>query len=167
MGDPVGDAEEGSERAITHGICDQCVDNIRFQQGADVQDILDSLDTPVLVIDADDRIEMLNQKARDRLNITSDRFKGKKRGQVFECQYARSPEGCGRSVHCSGCAMRRAILDTLETGRCHSRDAAPLKYEDSETKFTISTEKAGDAVLLRIDEIGVQQEAQPSPEADK
>ena len=79
----------------------------------------------------------------------------KKVGTVFECAYARFPEGCGRTTHCSGCTIRRSVNDTYETGRPHKNVQATLKYAedpDSETvKMLISTEKIKDVVFLRYD----------------
>jgi hypothetical protein len=77
-------------------------------------------------------------------------------GDVFECQQARLPEGCGRAVCCSGCAIRKAVLKTFETGEPESGIPATLTLEgdQSSVALTITAIKTGDVVMLRIEGLG-------------
>ena len=56
----------------------------------------------------------------------------------------------------TGCVIRRSVTATLTTGRAVARAEAEqrvLSAEGERTKrFVISTERAGELVLLRIDE---------------
>ena len=155
LGKEMGNRE--SDRVITHGICDQCQSNLWFQQGAPFQEFIDSLEEPVLVVDSEDRIEAGNRQARQTLGKELAEIKGSKRGKVFECAYARLPEGCGKTKHCSGCAIRRTVAHTFASGKSSLRVPATLRCEQPKggegTRFLISTEKVGDVVLLRIDDV--------------
>jgi PAS domain-containing protein len=163
--------DSGSDRVITHGICDQCQNNLWFQQGVPFHQFIDSLEEPVLVVDSEDRIENANRKARKLLGKELDDIKGAKRGEVFECAYARLPEGCGKTRHCSGCAIRRTVGHTLESGKSFLRVPATLRCEgpkgDKGTRFLISTEKVGDVVLLRIDDVDRKRKGQLGIADDK
>jgi len=83
-------------------------------------------------------------------------------GNVFECAYARLPEGCGRTVHCSGCAIRRTVTKTYETGEPQSMVPAILHRENSgrplKIALSITTVKKGNIVVLRVDNIGSSDE---------
>lgn len=141
------------DREITHGICDACISNIEFQQGVDLYRFLDSLNVPLLVNDEHDHVDFLNQAASTLLGKDRVVAPTKKRGLVFECEHARHHEACGRTIHCSGCAIRIAIQQTAATGRGVLRQPATLKQDDGEVQLLITTEKVGSMILLRIDEM--------------
>jgi len=155
MGDVA--AAPGFEREITHGICPDCVSNLEFQSGTDLKDFLDSLAIPVLVVSRAGVVETANKKAGVVLGKDVPAIMGARPGDVFECANARLPEGCGRTICCSGCAIRRSVQDTYATGRSLHRVPASLRHGGSEHSarihMHISTEKAGEVVLLRIDDI--------------
>lgn len=68
--------------------------------------------------------------------------------------HSKLPEGCGQTIHCKSCTIRNSVMDTLNTGISHTNVPAYLdKSLSKKTKYLITTEKAGDAVLLRIDEL--------------
>jgi hypothetical protein len=75
-------------------------------------------------------------------------------GDVFECAYGLLPGGCGRTYHCSGCVIRRTVMDTHDTGQPSYRIPATLRQNTAEhpqeIKLLISTEKFSDYVILKI-----------------
>ena len=99
-----------------------------------------------------------NSSALSMLSQEPAEIQGKQGGDVFECLYAELPEGCGKTVHCSGCTIRNTVMDTWETGDLHLRVPAYLQQSaggvTTRLKFLISTEKKGGMVFLRIEEIG-------------
>lgn len=141
---------------ITHGICDDCKSNILFQDGVKINEFISDLKDPVIVVGADNQIFTANEKAGVILNKNVEDFEGLYAGDVIECENARLPEGCGRTVHCLGCALRQSINYTYETGNPLHRIPATFSLYDSDNKesakFLVTTEKVGDKVLLRIDE---------------
>ena len=151
-------ADDELRKTITHGICDRCAYHIIAQAGMPLQEYLDGLDTPVLVVNGDGIVEMANAHARAILQKDLSQIVGQKGGDVFECTYARLPQGCGNTIHCTGCTIRRTVMHTHETGQSHTRVLAVLNWENADEKqqipFLISTEKVRDAVLLRIDRVG-------------
>jgi hypothetical protein len=152
--------QASSENAITHGICGNCRENVLFQMGVELVEFLNSLRLPVVVVNQEGTIVNGNDQARTALQKELAEIEGYKGGEVFECAYARLPEGCGNTIHCSGCTIRRTVMETYDTGRSLFRVPATLCRnipEDPEIiKLLISTEKLADIVLLRIDKIEVE-----------
>jgi hypothetical protein len=84
-------------------------------------------------------------------------MRGKRGGDVIECELSRTPEGCGSTEHCqSGCVIRRSVNHTFNTGeglqRQHAQQMLITASGVRETKLVISTEKVGELIMLRIDE---------------
>jgi hypothetical protein len=142
--------------SVSHGICRNCSTNIIFQQGVNLPTYIESLDSSIVVVNSLGEVLAANANACETL-ATGFTHTGKPvlTGDVFECQYARLPEGCGRTIHCSGCAIRRAIEKTLETGEPQSMIPATLRRKDPDhpeaVSLYITTVKSGDAVLLKIE----------------
>lgn len=141
--------------SVSHGICPRCADNIAFQQGVKLSVYIESLDVPVLVVNGDGEVQAANSQAHATFPaaraLSSERMLT---GDVFECQYARLPEGCGRTIHCSGCAIRRAIRKTLESGEPRCIPATLSRKDPDHPKsvaLTVTTVKQGDAVLLKLE----------------
>ena len=158
--------DTGESRAITGGICGECLDLFGARAGVPLLDFLDGLGMPVLVVDRDVVATFANRPLLDLLGKDLPRVKGHRGGDVFECAYAQLPGGCGNTYHCSGCAIRRAVTETFTTGKSLrnvpaylNRDMATLMLQ---LALIISTEKAWGMVLLRIDHIGPKQESGPS-----
>lgn len=151
---PLGDPAPGTDadRGISHGICDECIGNILLQQGADLFALLDSLEAPIAMVDEGHAVHALNRAAAELLGMDRDTCTGRAFGLVFECEHARKPEGCGRTIHCSGCAIRRAIQTTVATGQGVTRQPATLRWEDGSVSLLVTTEKAGSMILVRIDQ---------------
>jgi len=164
------DSQAGCENVITHGICENCSTNLLFQMGVELRVFLDSLRLPVVVVNRVGTIVTANRQATTLLRKGLPEIEGYKGGEVFECAYARLPEGCGNTMHCSGCTIRRTVMETYGTGRSFLRVPATLNRntpEDPEKiKLLISTERIADLVLLRIDELEAKVAAQPFAEPD-
>lgn len=166
-----GDLQAGPENVITHGICEGCKENMRFQMGVELQVFLDSLGVPIVVVNPDGTIVTGNNQARTLLRKGSEEIEGYKGGEVFECEYARLPEGCGKTTHCSGCTIRRTVMETYGTGKSFLRVPARLDRGTSgdpeKMNLLISTEKLADLVLLRIDKIEAKDAAEQPPKRYK
>ena len=143
---------------ITHGICRNCRDNILFQLGVELEAYLDSLQVPIVLVNREGIVVSVNNHAKTMLCKDLAEIKGYKGGEVFECAYARLPEGCGNTTHCSGCTIRRTVMETYGTGKSFLRVPATLNQnspeDPKETNLLISTERIAELVLLRIDKIG-------------
>jgi hypothetical protein len=162
----LGEIEDGdTEHPITsHGLCESCAFRLSAQLGVPLQQYLDSLGVPVTVMDADAAVLMVNAPAAGILDRGKP-LRGLRAGDVFECANAQLPGGCGRTIHCSGCTLRRTVTDTFATGRSHLRVPASLRRgrngDGDAVALRITTEKVGGVVLVRIDHVGPA----PAPDA--
>lgn len=111
----------------------------------------------MLLVDGEGAVLTANRAARDLLNKSLPEIEGHRSGDVMECARARLPGGCGRTGHCTACAIRIAVGETFATGVSREGICA---VEGTGTfgagglsRVRISTERVGETVLLRIDEI--------------
>lgn len=140
--------------AITHGICPGCAARY-FAGGHPAQELgafLDGFDIPVVAIDSRMRVLAVNAAASNLIGgMVPDA--DLRPGEVFDCDYALLPGGCGETVHCSGCAIRLALEETYATGTPRLMMPAYLRNGDREVRLLITTERVCDAVLLQIDDL--------------
>ena len=140
--------------ATSHGICADCAAVFRSQGGVPLQRFIDSIPVPILLLDSASRVTLANEQACETLGKQSPAIVDEVFGTVYECAHARHPEGCGQAIHCSGCTIRRTVLETLATGIPQVSVPATLSVEDGQTSriaFTITTWKVDGAVLMRLD----------------
>ncbi|MCL5269087.1 MAG: PAS domain-containing protein [bacterium] len=159
-------ADGGGRGPITHGLCDSCHRKLIANYTQSFRDFLDHLPVPILLLEPGVTVLTANRRARALLGKELPEIEGRRGGDVIECVHARTPEGCGQTIHCRGCAIRRTVTETFATGV--SRMGVPT-YPDIATRsgarrirFRITTEKVNEFVLLRIDEV----EPADAPEAD-
>lgn len=142
---------------ISHGICPDCIKQVLSFKTEPMRDYLDRFAGPVLLVDSENRVITANKEGFSMLKKEPQDVEGELRGDALECKYASLPEGCGNSIHCKTCTIRRTLMDTIESGVSHHKVAAypDLSWITGETriKYLITTEKLGEAVLLRIDEV--------------
>ena len=151
-------SDSHSKETITHGLCDECAHHIFAQTGMELVEYLDGLNEPVVVVDGEGTVKSANQQARTLLKKDLPDIEGYRGGEVFECKHSKQPEGCGNTIHCSGCVIRKTVMDTFETGKSYLKMPASLNHQtrDGEARvcYLISTEKVAGVVLLRIDSVG-------------
>ncbi len=154
--------ENHSESVITHGICEECMKTIFAVSRAELGAFLDSFAAPVLVVDETGSVLTANKQARVLLQKNLSDIEGFKGGDVFECAYSKLPGGCGETIHCDGCTIRNAIMDTFQSGKSHLKTPAYLYTgspdDRAKVDFLISTERVKEVVLLRIDKVGSSEE---------
>jgi PAS domain-containing protein len=147
-----------AQKVITHGVCDECAYHLIAQMGMPLREYLDGIGMPILVVNGAGTVETANAQARTLLHKSLPEIEGLKGGDVFECTFARLPEGCGRTVHCTGCTIRRTVMHTHDTGQSQRQVPAILNWQNEgevqQIPFLISTERVGNVVLLRIDQTG-------------
>jgi len=154
----LGEIESASQSAtdVSHGICSACADRIRAEMGEPLQEFLDRLEAPILLVESGPRVLTANKRARELLGKELSEIKGHRGGEVIECMYANLPGGCGEQLHCKACTIRNTVLETFETGNSflHVKAFPDIQVgQDIKTlSLEISTEKVADVVLLRIDD---------------
>ena len=124
--------------------------------GVDITEYLTMLDQPVVLVDQDLHILSTNQEIRKVTRKEPSSVIGHLSGEVFECEYARCPGGCGNTTHCSGCVIRNSVKETYQTGRPVDKRPATIEQDIdgrlASVSLLISTVKTGDVVLLQVEE---------------
>ena len=150
-------ADPAMDSYVSHGLCDDCARHFKAQAGVPIFEFIESIDAPVVTVAKNVTISSLNTKAMELLGKSMTEVQGELGGDVFECEYARFPEGCGQTVHCSGCTIRNTVTETLKTGKPNKNVPAILnRFSESGTEqidLLITTEKIGGVVFLKIDQI--------------
>ncbi|PWR72646.1 hypothetical protein DK846_06680 [Methanospirillum lacunae] len=124
--------------------------------GVDIGEYINMLDHPVVLVDEDMQILCANQEINKISQNEATSAIGHLGGEVFECDYARCPGGCGKSTHCSGCVIRNSVKETYQTGKSVDKRPATIEKEIQgncvPVNIFISTRKTGDVVLLQVEE---------------
>lgn len=150
---------------ISHGICYECANKMYKDIGVKLGRFLERIMAPVVILSGTGKIKTANKLAQEFLNKGLTDIEGNDGGVVFECAYSKLPEGCGKTIHCSGCTIRNTVMNTFNSGKSHINVPAYLNIGNTENpqkiELLISTEKANDVVLLRVDKFGNEELAQP------
>jgi len=146
----------GPADGVTHGICRDCRLAIQKKPEISLNELLETIAAPVVLVDAAGIVQYANAVARGMLGKELPKIQGLPGGNVFECDYAYLPEGCGKTEHCSGCTVRRAVMSTHETKQGCFKHKVFLNQRQPQggvqkIALLVSTEKVRDMVLLRID----------------
>lgn len=144
------------------GICRQCADTLRADLDVSLDRFRSESGPAVVVVTRDVRVVDASLGAVDMLeDATADGapLVGRPGGEVFGCENAELPGGCGATPNCSDCTVRRVVTSTRESGQPQVRVPATLRVTSHSPKkrisFLITTAKVGDNVLLRIDSPGL------------
>lgn len=146
------------EKRISHGICDSCFGKMVAQKAEDLVTFLDTIKTPIFLVDKNVKMISANKEGQRLVRKDLDHIEGTLGGDVFDCANSKLPGGCGSTIHCKSCTVRRAVMDTMDTGKSSYEIPAFLDHgvpgEEKKVSYLISTEKKGDSVFLRIDDVG-------------
>jgi PAS domain-containing protein len=158
-GAQIGPFEGGPDEGMPR-ICDACASFFAGRQRMPLEEFVETLPHPVVVVDGDAVALAANGRLGQALHKSSEAIIGHRAGEIIECIHAREPAGCGFTVHCKGCAIRRAVTHTHATGE---RQEKVVAYQDVVSAsgirrmwFEIATERMGHIVIVRIDEIGYE-----------
>lgn len=142
---------------ITHGVCRKCLDGCMAGAGQGMDEFLDSLMAPVIVVDDNVRVVTANGRARQLVSKNMKAIGGRLAGEVFECAHSHEPGGCGHTIHCQSCMIRNSVTKTFQTGEPCIQIPACQDLDTFEgprnVRFLITTKRVKDAVLLRIDDL--------------
>jgi ferredoxin len=142
---------EEADEPVSHGMCPDCLAYFAVQwEGLGWNDYLERFSWPVLVVDADVRVLALNRPAEALLHRPRQEVIGLLGGEALECVYARLPGGCGGTVHCAACAIRRTITRTVETGQPLKGIPATLDQLQGTIDLLLDTEIRDGVVVVRV-----------------
>lgn len=141
----------------SHGVCRKCLDVCMAGAGKRLDEFLDTLQAPVVVVDGGVRVVAANALAQKLVAKNMKAISGHLAGEVFECVHSHEPSGCGHTLHCESCMIRSSVTKTFQTGNPCIRVPACQDLDTFEgprkVRFLITTEKVGGTVLLRIDDL--------------
>lgn len=146
-----------AEAVITRGMCEVCAHRLLRALGRPVQEFLDELGAPVVVLDTTMAIQAANKQAQHLLKKDLPQLEGRGPGEAIGCVNSTVAGGCGKSIHCQSCTIRQTVRDSFVTGTTHKDVVAypdiQVESQVKQLRMRISTEKRGDIVFLRVDEM--------------
>lgn len=141
---------------VTDGLCVVCAEKLALPSLSNLVEYLESLDAPIFIASGDARFIAANGPARTVAGGDPAEIEEWLIGDVFDCVWSDSNGSCGKADCCRACLIRSSVAETLDTGRPVKRKPAYLDVRTPEgiqrKHYEISTLKAGDAVLLRVDQ---------------
>jgi PAS domain-containing protein len=146
--------ERGAATDVSHGMCQACADHYeRLWNGMPLSDYLDTIPQPVVVVNGDGVVMGANQKLAALFGKEKAHFRGLKQGEAMACVYSRLPEGCGRTVHCRECTIRRAVDKVAKSGHPLTKVPAYLQTKDGRVNLRISVATKDGLVRVTVEEL--------------
>jgi len=142
---------------VTGGLCSACAKAISSSgRRIELTAFLESLSLPILLMQTDPRqVYAANKRALALFGKEAGQVEAHRGGQVFDCIHSFSEAGCGKDVHCEGCRIKDAIVNTFKTGASSGGVSTVLEIRKNSGiaayQITVSTEKLDNFALLRID----------------
>jgi hypothetical protein len=130
--------------------CEPCFNLLVSSRNQELSDYLESLAVPAALLAPNHLVLSANRPFQD-MKVGAEVL-GLRVGQVLGCMYSPLLGRCGETVTCILCALKRSIEETRLTGQ--ELRGVPIAYphrEDVRRTFSITTQKAGDAVLLILE----------------
>lgn len=147
--------EVRGRRADVHSaVCARCHGRLSARSRVPVDDLLASSTEPVLIVDDDHTIGMVNAPGLRFLGKPAEDVLGERTGAALDCENAHLPGGCGATIRCTACDVLEAIAHTHLTGqpRYRARTDVRVCRGDGLTdlRMTFSTSRIADRILLEI-----------------
>ncbi len=154
---PPGLADGERDGVISHGICESCAYTLNADPIRSAGEFLEGLDEAVFLVGAGGRVVSANSAARAVVGKELTAIKDRLAGDMFECANSFLPGGCGKTVNCKACTIRNSVEETLATGNGVERVPAKQDVRTADgverRRYLISTERVGDYLMLRIDDV--------------
>lgn len=148
-------AETRAADDITGALCEDCRQRMSREPAETLGDYLDRFEIPIVMFDANVRAYVANASARETLGKDAADIKGHLGGEIIGCTHSKEPGGCGQTLHCQSCTIRNSVAETYATGltlrNVHAYLDVQVGQEVQSVHLLITTEKAGDYVLLKMD----------------
>lgn len=120
---------------------------------AELRAIYDSAPVMLCMIDGDQRVRYVNRAFEVFTGVSGDGAQARRAGGVLGCINAwDDPRGCGFGPHCDECALRRALLETRDTG---------VSLSGVEHRTTLLLDAGPKEVVLRVSTARLSLEGQP------
>ncbi|GAB7026693.1 hypothetical protein JCM15764A_19410 [Geotalea toluenoxydans] len=140
--------------AVRYGISEKSSQQVPGELSC--REWIKAVDVPLLLMQGNPRqVITANNQALELFGKELHEVEGRRGGQVFDCIYAFTEDGCGKDSHCEGCKIRDGIIDTFTTGKSHNGVSTSLQIQKSDQiipyLLQVSTEKVGDLALVKIE----------------
>jgi PAS domain-containing protein len=150
----MGEKEPFDDDSVSHIMCSECFDYFEEQiKGLSLERYLDKFKAPIIIVDAEGRILASNKMSEKMTGKSRRGVFGLLGGEAMECAYARLPGGCGKTVHCETCTIRRTVTKAMDKGEPQLHVPVTLKRADREIKMIISTDKIDKLVRIVIEKV--------------
>jgi transcriptional regulator with PAS, ATPase and Fis domain len=150
----LGEKEPLEDSTVSHGICGPCFDHYAQQwDGQSTGEFLDRFERPVVVVDTGARVIAINRAMAELQGIEDRDAVNMLGGELMECEHARLPQGCGRTLHCKACALRRVVNDTVHTGEPQHHVPASLRVDAQTLDLMVSSYQRDGVVFLLIEPV--------------
>lgn len=150
----IGEKEPFEDNRLSHGICGACYDyHIPRILEKDMSAHLDRYPYPVIMVDENVRLLGINREMTTFLGKARDEVVGLLGGELLGCLYARLPEGCGKTTHCSTCSIRLAVEKSRKLGKDLVDIPAQLDQETQRVHFRISVFTRGEFAKVVVNEV--------------
>jgi len=142
-------------------MCQSCADHYeKLWKGMPLSDYLDTLPQPVIVVNGDGCVVAANQKLASVFGRDKVELRGLAGGEAMACVHSLLPEGCGKTVHCRECTIRRAVQKVAKTGRALDKVPAYLETKNGRVSLRISVKAKDGLVRVTVEEM---KPAEPKP----
>jgi len=129
-----------------HDICEACSRAL-----LKLSAYLESMDSAVAIVSHDLTVISSNDQFRKFLDDHGRGPVGMKIGEVLDCKYGTLRHRCGKTAACQQCDFKRIIELSRLTGEKLTVISTIFRHPSgARTTFKVSTEKAGEAVLVRL-----------------
>lgn len=146
-------APGGRVTDVSHGMCPACAEHFdRLWSGMPLSEYLDGLPQPVLVVTDEGRVVAVNEKAAALIGRAPGEVRGLLGGEAFACVRSRLPEGCGKTVHCRECTVRRTLNAVAQTGRAVEHVPAYVDTKAGRMNVRIGIRKDGEVFHVTFEE---------------
>lgn len=146
-------ADEGSRSdLVQRRLCTGCARAVGpGSRPRALSEALEDIPGPVVVIDPDGRVLAANSAVAGMLGRERDALLGLRGGEAMTCAYAQLPEGCGNTVHCRECTIRRTVMAVYEDGRPRLGVLAYLRAEAMPLDVVLSARPYAGCVLVSVE----------------
>lgn len=144
----------GAPGAVSHGICPPCAEHFeRLWDGMSLSEYLDTLEHPTLVVDPEGRVVAASREVALRFGHERRELPGLMQGEALACERSRLPGGCGKTVHCRECTIRRSVTAVAESGVPVQRVPAYLDTDRGRRALRVSARAREGLVEVVVEEL--------------
>jgi PAS domain-containing protein len=148
------DARGGRACDVSHGMCPSCADHYeRLWKGMPLSEYLDTIPQPVVVVNGDGCVVAANQKLAALFGREKVELRGLLGGEALACVHSLLPEGCGKTVHCRECTIRRAVQQVAKSGAPLEKVPAYLDTKDGRVSLRLSVKARDGLVRVLVEEM--------------